>query len=112
VTAIEEAKDLNTLTVKDLISSLKCHEIGLYEQESIRKPKDIALKSKGNSSQALKENDSEEKSPPGDSDEDPIVVQEMAMLTNRLQYLARRTRSFWAEAVVVTARFFVILFFF
>ena len=29
VTAIEEAKDLNTLSVEDHISSLKCHEIGL-----------------------------------------------------------------------------------
>jgi len=29
VTAIEEAKDLNTLSVEDLISYLKCHEIGL-----------------------------------------------------------------------------------
>jgi len=27
VTAIEEAKDLNTLSVKDLVSSLKVHEI-------------------------------------------------------------------------------------
>jgi len=29
VTTIEEAKDLSTLRVEDLISSLKCHEIGL-----------------------------------------------------------------------------------
>jgi len=35
VTAIEEAKDLNTLSVEDFISSLKCHEIGLNEQESV-----------------------------------------------------------------------------
>jgi len=33
VTAIEEAKDLNTLSVEDLISSLKCHEIGLNEHD-------------------------------------------------------------------------------
>ena len=45
VTAIEEAKDLNTLSVEDLISSLKCHEIGLNEHESIKKHKSIALKS-------------------------------------------------------------------
>ena len=38
VSAIEEAKDLNTLSVEDLISSLKCHEIGLNEQELVRKP--------------------------------------------------------------------------
>jgi len=44
VTAIEEAKDLNTLSVEDLINSLKCHEIGLNEQEPIKKHKSIALK--------------------------------------------------------------------
>ena len=36
VTTIEEAKDLNTLSVEDLISSLKCHEIGLNEHEPIK----------------------------------------------------------------------------
>ena len=45
MTDIEEAKDLNTLSVEDLISSLKCHEIGLNEHEPIKKPKSIALKS-------------------------------------------------------------------
>jgi len=63
VTSIEEAKYLNTLSVEDLISSLKCHEIGLNEHESARKPKTIALTSKGKSSKALKANESEEKSP-------------------------------------------------
>jgi len=33
VIAIEEAKDLNTLSVEDLVSSLKVHEIGLNEHE-------------------------------------------------------------------------------
>jgi len=33
VTTIEEAKDLNTLSVEDLVSSLKVHEIGLNEHE-------------------------------------------------------------------------------
>ena len=62
VTAIEEAKDLNTLSVDDLISSLKCHEIGLNEHESIKKHKSIALKSRGKSSKALKALESEEES--------------------------------------------------
>jgi hypothetical protein len=30
-TLIEEAKDLNTLSVEDIFISLKCHEIGLNE---------------------------------------------------------------------------------
>jgi len=74
VTAIEEAKDLNTLSVEDLISSLKCHEIGLNEQEPIKKHKSIALKSRGKSSKALKALESEEESTSEDSKEDPEIV--------------------------------------
>ena len=54
VTAIEEAKDLNTLSVEDLVSSLKVHEISLNEHEPAKKRKSIALPSKGKSSKALK----------------------------------------------------------
>ena len=93
-TATEEAKDLNSLSVEDLINSLKCHDIGLNEEEPIRQPKSIALKSKGKSSKALKANESEDESPAGDSDQDPVVVEEMAMFSNRLQYLARKNKKF------------------
>ena len=54
VTAIEEAKDLNTLSVDDLVSFLKVHEISLNEHEPAKKRKSIALPSKGKSSKALK----------------------------------------------------------
>jgi len=37
VTAIEEANDLNTLIVEDLVSSLKVHEIGLNEHDLLRR---------------------------------------------------------------------------
>ena len=50
MTAIEEAKDLNTLSVEDLVSSLKVHEIGLNEHEPAKKVKSIALPSRGKSS--------------------------------------------------------------
>jgi len=93
VTTIEEAKDLNTLSVEDLISSLKCHEIGLNEHESIKKPKSIALKSRGNPTKALKAIESDEESTSEDSDEDPAIVKEMAMLSNRLQYLAKKNKK-------------------
>jgi len=92
VTAIDEAKDLNTLSVEDLVSSLKVHEISLNEHEPTKKSKSIALPSKGKSSQALKVVDSEEESPDGDSDEDP--TEKMAMLSNRLQYLAKKNKKF------------------
>ena len=54
MTAIEEARDLNTLSLEDLISSLKYHEIWLNEEEPVNKSKSITLKSKGKSSKALK----------------------------------------------------------
>jgi len=74
VTAIEEAKDLNTLSVEDLISSLKSHEIGLNEKEPIKKPKFIALNLRGKSSKALKALESAQESTSEDSDEDPEIV--------------------------------------
>ena len=95
VTAIDEAKDLNTLSVEDLVSSLKVHEISLNEHEPTKKSKSIALPSKGKSSQALKVVDSEEESPDGDSDEDP--TEKMVMLSNKLEYLARKNRKFLSK---------------
>jgi len=97
VTAIEEAKDLNTLSVEDLISSLKCHEIGLNEHELVKKPKSIALKSRGKSTKALKALESKEESTSEDSDEDLEIVKEMAMLSNRLQYLAKKNKKFMSK---------------
>jgi len=97
VTAIEEAKDLNTLSVEDLISSLKCHEIVLNEHEPIKKPKSIDLKSRGKPTKALKAIESEDESTSEDSDEDPAIVKEMAMLSNRLQYLAKKNKKFMSR---------------
>jgi len=95
VTAIEEAKDLNTLSVEDLVSSLKVHEISLNEHEPAKKSKSIALPSRGKSSKALKVLESEEESPDGDSDEDP--TQKMAMLSNKLKYLAKKNKKFLSK---------------
>jgi len=52
----------------------------------------MALPSKGKSSKALKVIESEEESPDGDSDEDP--TEKMVMLSNKLEYLARKNRKF------------------
>ncbi|RHN55345.1 putative transcription factor interactor and regulator CCHC(Zn) family [Medicago truncatula] len=98
VTAIEEAKDLNTLSVEDLVSSLKVHEMSLNEHETSKKSKSIALPSKGKtskSSKAYKASESEEESPDGDSDEDQSV--KMAMLSNKLEYLARKQKKFLSK---------------
>jgi len=61
---------------------------------AIKKSKFISLKSKGKHSQAFIANESEEESPDGDSNEDPAVVEKMAMLSNKLQYLARKNKKF------------------
>ena len=95
VTTIEEAKDLYTLSVEDLVSSLNVHEIGLDQHEPAKKVKSIALPSKGKSSKAFKFIESEDESPDGDSDEDP--TEKMAMLSNKLEYLAKKNRKFLSE---------------
>jgi len=93
VTTIEEAKDLNTLSLEDLISYLKCHELGFNEDELAKKSKSITLKSKGKSSKALKAYESEDECPAGGSEED-LEADEMAMVSKRLQYMARRNKRF------------------
>jgi len=95
VTAIEEVKDLNTLSVEDLVSSLKVHEIGLNEHEPAKKVKSIALPSKGKTSKAFKVVESEDESPDGDSDEDP--TKKTAMLSNKLEYLAKKNMKFLSK---------------
>jgi len=80
VTAIAEAKDLNTLSAKDLIRSYKL------------------LKSRGKSTKALKALEFEVESTSEDSDEDPEIVQKMAMLSNRLQYLAKKNKRFLSRS--------------
>nr|XP_012567261.1 uncharacterized protein LOC101492186 [Cicer arietinum] len=46
ITAIQEANDLNTLKLKELISSLRSHEIEYDEDEPKKRNKTLALKSK------------------------------------------------------------------
>ena len=74
------------------VNSLKVHEISVNEHEPAKKSKSIALPSKGKSSKALKVVESEEESPNRDSDED--FAEMMDMLSNRLQYLAKKNKKF------------------
>ena len=78
MTAIQEAKELNVLSLDALIGSLKTHEIELNEafEETNRRGKFIALKStqrRSSSSKAMKatkELDEEEEDPSDDNDDD------------------------------------------
>jgi len=54
VTAIEEAKDLNTLSVEDLFSSLKVHEISLNELRLLRRVNLFLYHLKGSHQKLLK----------------------------------------------------------
>jgi len=81
--------------LKNLVSSLKVHEIGLNEHEPAKKVKSIALPSKGKSSKAFKVVESEDESPDGDSDENP--TEKMVMLSNKLEYLAKKNRKFLSK---------------
>src|SRR4030043_129142 len=92
VTAIEEARDLNALSLENLISSLKCHELGFPEAESSKKSKSIALKSKDKEAKAFKAAESEEESVEedfGDSE-----AEELEPLTNRLKRWSGKNKKF------------------
>src|SRR4030066_1487647 len=92
VTAIEEARDLNALSLENLISSLKCHKLGFSEAESSKKSKTIALKSKGKEVKALKAAESEEES--SEEDYEDSEAEELALLTRRFQRWAGKNNKF------------------
>ena len=75
------------------MSSLKVHEMILNEHESAKKTKSIALPSKGKSSKALKVIECEDESHDGDFNEDPAVVEKMAMIYNKSQFLAKKNKK-------------------
>src|SRR4030042_4607805 len=93
VIAIEEARDLNALSLENLISSLKRHELGFPEAESSKKSKSIALKSKGKEAKALKAAESEGE--PSDDEPEDSEAEELALLTRRLQRLTGKNKKFF-----------------
>src|SRR4030067_48531 len=93
VTTIEEARDLNALSLENLISSLKCHEIGFPEAESSKKSNIIALESKSKEAKALKVAESEGE--PSDEEPEDSEAEELALLTRRLQRLTGKNKKFF-----------------
>ncbi|KAK2352348.1 gag-protease polyprotein [Trifolium repens] len=95
VTAFQEAKDLDEVTLENLISSLKSHEMELITDESTKKLKGIALSSKG-SSKALKtkvieseDEASEEGNEVGSDDEE-----EMVLMATRVSQWAKQSKKY------------------
>ncbi|WJX24547.1 hypothetical protein P8452_13641 [Trifolium repens] len=95
VTAFQESKDLDTVSLESLVSSLKSHEMELMTDESTKKLKGIALSTKS-SSKALKAKvivSDEEASEEGhemDSDEE----EEMVLMAARVSQWAKRSKKY------------------
>ncbi|WJX48740.1 25S rRNA (cytosine(2870)-C(5))-methyltransferase [Trifolium repens] len=97
VTAIQEAKDLDTLGLEELISSLRSHEIELSSDEPQKKLKSVALPSISVSSKALKakavESEAEESSI--DDQEDGSDDDIFALLSKKFQkWSVRKGKNF------------------
>jgi hypothetical protein len=92
VTAIQEAKDLDTLSLEGLISSLMSHEIELASDEPQKRTKSLALPATSGPSKALKaevvESETEESS--ADDQEEGSDDDVFALLTRKFQKWARR----------------------
>src|ERR1044072_4442470 len=90
VTALKMAKDLNQISLEDLISSLRSHDIELQEDEPQRKVKYVALKSNSRKAKALQAEEESEDSK-GSSEED-----ELSLISRRINRLwrQRQGRSF------------------
>ncbi|KAK2436266.1 bromodomain-containing protein [Trifolium repens] len=97
VTAIQEAKDLDTLGLEEMIGSLMSHEIELSSDEPQKKLKSVALPSISVSSKALKAKvvESEAEESFIDDQEDGSDDDVFALLSKKFQKLStRRGKNF------------------
>src|ERR1044072_1935378 len=83
VTALKVAKDLNSISLEELISFLRSHEIELQEDEPRRKFKSVALKSSSRKAKA-----SQAKGETEDSD-DSSEEDELSLISRRINRLWR-----------------------
>src|ERR1044072_852448 len=81
VTALKVAKDLNQISLEELISSLRSHEIELLEDEPQRRNKSVALASKSRKTKALLAEEESEASDES-SEED-----ELSLISRRINHL-------------------------
>src|ERR1044072_4588337 len=90
VTALKMAKDLNKISLEELISSLRSHEIELQEDEPRRKVKYVALKSSSRRAKALHAKEESEDS------EESSEEDELSLISRRINRLwkHRQGRSF------------------
>jgi hypothetical protein len=95
VTALKLSKDMNNISLEELGSSLKSHEIELEEDEPQKKNKSVALKSRSercklerNKALQAEEEDNDD-SKKEDSDDE----EELSLLTRRVKQLWRKRNN-------------------
>src|ERR1044072_9482246 len=88
VTALKVAKDLNSVSLEELISSLRSHEIELQVDEPQRKVRTVALKSNFKKDKALQAEEESEESDEESSDED-----ELSLISKRINKLWKHRQS-------------------
>jgi hypothetical protein len=95
VTALKLSKDLNNISLEELVSSLRSHEIELEEDEPQKKNKSVALKSrserrKSDRTKAFQaETEDADDSEPEDSDDE----EELSLLTRRVKQLWKKRNN-------------------
>src|ERR1044072_1436147 len=85
VTALKVAKDLNSISLEELISSLRSHEIELQEDEPRRKVKSVALKSSSRKVKALQAEEESEDSEESSEDELSLISRRINRLWKHRQ---------------------------
>ncbi|MEX5523331.1 hypothetical protein ABFV50_32535, partial [Bacillus cereus] len=73
ITSLELTRDVDQMSLEELISILKCYELKRAEHQD-QKKKSIALKSKSEKAKALQAEDDESDEASEDSDEDELTL--------------------------------------
>src|ERR1044072_9234088 len=100
VTALKVAKDLNSVSLEELISSLRSHEIELQADEPQRKVRSVALKSNSKKDKALQAEEESKESDEESSDED-----ELSLISKRINKLWKQRQSKFRGPRKVKGRF-------
>ena len=100
VTALKVAKDLNSISLEELISSLRSHEIELLADEPQRKFKSVALRSSSKKDKVLQAEEESEESDEESSDED-----ELSLISKRLNKLWKQRQSKFRKSRRTKGRF-------
>ncbi|WP_338309898.1 hypothetical protein, partial [Bradyrhizobium sp. TM233] len=87
ITSLELTRDVEQMSLEELISILKCHELKRAEHQGHKK-KSIALKSKSEKAKALQAAAEESEEASEDSDED-----ELTLISKRLNRIWKHRQS-------------------